>query len=120
MVLKVKLNPEQRDIEVQITCPAKNKIVDRIVSLIKSVDTQIECYSDDIIKLVNVSDIFYIESVDGKTIVCCEKERYLVKGRLYQVYEKLKDNGFVQISKYCIVNINKLDSFKPLDNNRYA
>ena len=118
MIIKVQQNPAQRDIEVLITCPARNKTVDRIVSFIESVDIQIECHSDDSIKRVNVSDIYYIESVDGKTIVCCEKEKYLVKSRLYQIYEKLKNNGFIQISKYCILNINKLDKFKPLDNNR--
>jgi len=118
MTIKIVPNPAHKDIEVLITCPVKNKTVDRIVSLIKSVDTQIGCYSDDGIKLVNVSDIYYVESVDGKTIVCCEKEKYLVKNRLYQIYEKLRDNGFIQISKYCVVNINKLDRFKPLDNNR--
>jgi len=118
MILKIEQNPTYGDIEVLITCPVKNKIVERIVSLIKSVDTQIECYSDDSIKLVNVSDIYYIESVDGKTVVCCEKDNYFVKSRLYQIYEKLRDNGFIQISKYCILNINKLDKFRPLDNNR--
>jgi DNA-binding LytR/AlgR family response regulator len=118
MILKIEQNPAQEDIEVLITCPVKNKMVERIASFIKSVDTQIECYSDDIVKLVNVSDIYYIESVDGKTVVCCEKEKYIVKSRLYQIYEKLRDNGFIQISKYCVLNINKLDKFKPLDNNR--
>jgi DNA-binding LytR/AlgR family response regulator len=118
MILKIEQNPTYGDIEVLITCPVKNKTVERIVSLIKSVDTQIECYSDDSIKLVNVSDIYYIESVDGKTVVCCEKENYFVKSRLYQIYEKLRDNGFIQISKYCVLNINKLDKFRPLDNNR--
>jgi DNA-binding LytR/AlgR family response regulator len=118
MIIKIIKNPGQRDIEILITCHEKNKTVDRIVSLIESVDTRIECYSDDSIKHVNVSDIYYIESVDGKTLVCCEKKKYLVKSRLYQVYEKLKNNGFMQISKYCILNINKLDKFKPLDNNR--
>ena len=118
MILKIEQNQAQEDIEVLITYPVKNKTVERIVSLIKSVDTQIECYSDDIVKLINVSDIYYIESVDGKTIVCCEKENYLVKSRLYQIYEKIKDNGFIQISKYCVLNINKLDKFRPLDNNR--
>jgi len=97
MILKIEQNPTYGDIEVLITCPVKNKTVERIVSLIKSVDTQIECYSDDITKLVNVSDIYYIESVDGKTVVCCEKENYFIKSRLYQIYEKLRDNGFIQV-----------------------
>ena len=107
-----------KDIKVSIIYPVKNKTVERIVSLLKSVDAQIECYSDDVVKPVNVSDIFYIESVDGKTVVCCEKEKYIVKNRLYQIYEKLRDNGFIQISKYCVLNINKLEKFRPLDNYR--
>jgi len=118
VIIKLEQNKAQNDIEIAITYPVKNKILERIVSLIKSVDAQIECYSDDSVKPVNVSDIHYIESVDGKTIVCCENENYLNKSRLYQIYEKLKDNGFIQISKYCVLNINKLDKFRPLENNR--
>jgi len=118
MIINLEQNDLQKDIEISIKYPVKSRIVERIVSFIKSVDMQIECYSDDIVKLVNVSDIYYIESIDGKTIVCCEKEKYLVKSRLYQIYEKLMDNGFIQISKYCILNINRLDKFRPLDNNR--
>jgi DNA-binding LytR/AlgR family response regulator len=117
MVLKLEQNTAQNDIEILITYPVKNKIVERVVSLIKSVDTQIECYSDDIVKLVNVSDIYYIESVDGKTIVFCEKGNYQIRKRLYQVYDELADNGFIQISKYCIMNINKLEEIKPLANS---
>ena len=118
MIINLEQNPSQKDIEISITYPVKNKIVERIVSFVKSVDTQIECYSDGGVKLVNATDIYYIESVDGKTVACCEKESYFVKSRLYQIYEKLKDNGFIQVSKYCILNINKLDKFRPLDNNR--
>jgi len=40
---------------------------------------QIECYSDNSVKMVNISDIYYIESVDGKTIACCEKKVILSK-----------------------------------------
>jgi len=118
MIINLEQNPSQKDIEISITYPVKNKIVERIVSFVKSVDTQIECYSDGGVKLVNATDIYYIESVDGKTVACCEKESYFVKSRLYQIYEKLKDNGFIQVSKQCILNINKLDKFRPLDNNR--
>jgi len=118
MIINLEQNPSKKDIEISITYPVKNKIVERIVSFVKSVDTQIECHSDDGVKLINATDIYYIESVDGKTVACCEKENYFVKSRLYQIYEKLKDNGFIQVSKYCILNINKLDKFRPLDNNR--
>jgi DNA-binding LytR/AlgR family response regulator len=118
MLIKIDEDTKHKDIEVLITCPEKNNMVNRIVSLIESVDMHIECYNDDITKMINVSAIYYIESVDGKTFVFCKKEKYLVRNRLYQIYEKLKDKGFIQISKYCVVNINKLEKFKPIANYR--
>jgi len=117
MILRLNQNTAQKDIEISISYPVKNKTVERIVSLIKSVDKQIECFSDDGKNWVNVSDIYYIESVDKKTIAFCEKENYQIRKRLYQVYEELADNGFVQISKYCILNINKLEKITPLLNS---
>jgi len=117
MILKLEQQPSHREIEIIIKYPIKNKAVERIVSLIKSVDTQIECYSDDIVKLVNVSDIYYIESIDKKTVIFCENGNYQVKSRLYQIYDRLADNGFVQISKYCVLNINKLEKIKSLANS---
>jgi DNA-binding LytR/AlgR family response regulator len=117
MLLKLEENTAQKDIEISISYPQRNKTVDRIVSLIKSLDRQMECYSDDSIKWVNVSDIYYIESIDKRTIVFCEKGNYQVRKRLYQVYEELADNGFVQISKFCILNVNKLVEIKQLLNS---
>jgi len=117
MIIKLIKNLSQKDIEVSISYPVKNQTVKRIVSLIRSVDKQIECYSDDCIKCINVSEIFYVESIDKKTVVFCEKENYQVRKRLYQVLEELADNGFVQISKYCVLNTNKLERIKPLVNS---
>jgi DNA-binding LytR/AlgR family response regulator len=118
MVLKLEQNEAQNEIEILIKYPEKNKTIDDIISYLKTIDTQIECYSKDSIKQVNVSDIYYIESKNKVAVVFCEKESYQTKFRLYQLDEKLSDKGFVQISKYCILNINKVDKFKPLFNSR--
>jgi DNA-binding LytR/AlgR family response regulator len=118
MLLKLEQNTAQNDIEIVIKYPAENKTLYDIVSFLKTFDTQIECYSKNNIKRVNVSDIYYIESRDKIAVVFCEKESYQTSFRLYQLNERLKDKGFVQISKYCILNINKLDKFKPLLNSR--
>ena len=117
MILKLKQNKAQNDIEILITYPEKNKTIERIVSLLKTVGLQIECFSEDRTKLINVSDIYYIESIDKKTVVFCDNDNFYVKSRLYQIYEKLKSNGFVQISKYCILNINKLEEIRSLANS---
>ena len=118
MVLKLEQNEAQNEIEILIKYPVKNRTIDEIVSYLKAYDTQIECYSKENIKQVNVSDIYFIESKNKVAVVFCEKESYQTKFRLYQLDEKLSDKGFVQISKYCILNINKVDKFKPLFNSR--
>ena len=118
MILKLEQNETQKDIEITIKYPAKDKKIDDIVSFLKTYDTRIECNSKNGIKRVNVSDIYYIESREKQAVVFCEKESHQTNFRLYQLNEKLSDKGFVQISKYCVVNINKVDKFKPLLNSR--
>jgi DNA-binding LytR/AlgR family response regulator len=118
MILKLEQDEAQNDIEITIKYTAENKTIDDIVSFLKTFDTQIDCYSKNSIKKVNASDIYYIESRDKSAVVFCEKDSYQTGFRLYQFKEKLKDRGFVQVSKYCILNIKKLDKFKPLLNSR--
>ena len=118
MIIKLEQNESADEIEVKITYKAEDKTVDRILSLLKTLDDKIECYIDNRLKLINVSDIYYIESLDNKTLVFCEKNKYQTKLRLYQLIEKLFGSGFIQISKYCIMNTNKLDSVRPLFNSR--
>lgn len=118
MILKLTQDKTQKDIEVAIIYPEKNKTVEHLVSFVNSLDTKIEGYINDNIKQINVSDIYYIESIDKITVAYCEKENYRTKYRLFQIYEKLTGLGFVQISKYCLLNINKLDIIKPLTNRR--
>ncbi|MCL2800506.1 MAG: LytTR family transcriptional regulator DNA-binding domain-containing protein [Treponema sp.] len=117
MLIKLKQDMAKKDIEVTIEYPVKDKTVDRIISLVKSADVQIECYLDDSTKLINVSEIYHVESIDKKTVIFDEKQSYYSKNRLYQLYEKLRNKGFVQISKYCIVNINKLERITPMANS---
>ena len=117
MVLKLKQDLSQTDIEISIIYPEKNRKIKRIVSFINSIDSEIECNFNNSTKLLNVSNIYYIESYDNNTIIFCQNENYNIKDRLYQVYNKLTDKGFAQISKYCIVNVNKLEKFTFMPNS---
>lgn len=118
--MKVKVEQDQSctEIEVVVRYAEKNKRIDRIVSLLQSVDMQIRCDIDNAEKMINVADVYYIESVEKRTFVYLEKSVYHTDFRLYQLIHKLKEYGFVQISKSCILNINFLDSIKPLLNSR--
>jgi DNA-binding LytR/AlgR family response regulator len=118
MIVKLEENLTQEDIEVLIKYARMNHTVNRLVSLIKSVDSTVKCNSDQRELWVNVSDIYYIESVDKKTFVYCDKSVYGTEYRLYQLMDELEFSGFVQISKSCLININVLESLRPLMNSR--
>ena len=118
MIMNLEQNPSQNDIEVSIRYPVMDRTVKRIVSFLRAVDTQIECGLNDGVRTINIFDICHIESLDKVAVIHCEKEKLKTGLRLYQLNEKLKGKGFVQISKHCILNINKLDRIKPLFNSR--
>jgi len=118
MILKIEQDISLIDFEIIVKYPLMNKTIEKIISYIKATDTQIKCRSKESIKRINVSDIYYVESKDKKTEIFCEDESYETDFRLYQLYEKLSSLGFVQISKYCVLNMNKVDKFKPLLNSR--
>ncbi|GBU28235.1 hypothetical protein R84B8_01793 [Treponema sp. R8-4-B8] len=118
MFLKLEERKTHKDIEVSIIYPEKNKTVERLVSFINSLSIKIEGHTENSIKQINAPDIYYIESEDKIAVIYCDNEYYKTKYRLYQISEKLNGLGFVQISKYCLININKLDKIIPLSNRR--
>jgi len=119
-VMKIKTEQDLScgEIEVTIKYPQKSRQVNRIIDLLQSVDMQIKCDNENAERMINVSDIYYIESVDKKTFVYLEKSVYHTDFRLYQLKSRLQGHGFVQISKSCILNINALESIRPLFNSR--
>ena len=98
--------------------PEQNRNIERIFSLIKSINTQIDCYSGENKKSINVSDIFYIEDINKKTVVYCENEKYETDTDFLKLYEKLSGSGFVKINNLCILNINKLEKISLLKNSK--
>ena len=118
MIIKLIQDLSIDGVEVHIRYAEKNKDVEHITSLLQSVNTRIKCSFEGSEKYVNVSDIYYFESVDKMTFVYCEQEVYRTEFRLYQIVEDFSHLGFVQISKSCVLNINVLDSVTPLFNSR--
>ena len=118
MKIKTEQDLSCSEIEITIKYPKKNRQVNRIVDFLQSFDMQIKCDNDNTERMVDIKDIHYIESVEKKTFVYLEKAVYHTDFRLYQLKDKLQKYGFVQISKSCVLNINALESIKPLFNSR--
>lgn len=118
MIIKLEQDLSCADMEVIIKYGKDKDDIQRIVKLLKSIDMRIKCDNNGTERMVNASDIYYIESVDKQTFVYLEKEVYRTDFRLYQLIEQLKKYGFVRISKSCVLNIHYMDSIKPIFNSR--
>lgn len=118
MKIKTERDLSCEDIEITIKYSQKDKRLTRIIDYLQSYDSQIKCSVDDTEQMINISDVYYIESVDKKTFVYLEKEVYHIDLRLYQLKEKLQNFGFVRISKSCLLNINVMKNIRPLFNSR--
>lgn len=112
MIIKIEQDLSCDEIEVTVKYGKEEENLRRIVKLLKSVDMQIKCDKDGTARMVNASDIYYIESVDKQTFVYLEREVYYTDLRLYQLIEQLTKYGFVQM------NVHYMDSIKPLFNSR--
>lgn len=118
MIMRIEENVSQKELEVLIKCAQKNHKVERLLELIRSVDKTVTCRTETSMCWMSASDIYYIESVDKKTFIYGEKLVYCTDLRLYQLIEELSDAGFVQVSKSCMINLQMLDSIRPLFNSR--
>lgn len=118
MIIKLENEKERTELEVLIRYNEKLHKVKKIEQMLRSVDCKIPCNKEKKEFWVAGADIYYIESVDKHSFVYCENEVYETELRLYQLEEELAAFGFVRISKSCLVNIQVLQSIKPLLNSR--
>lgn len=118
MMLKTEQDKTCNDIEVYVRYAELDSRTERIISLIRSFDKSIKCREKGAERFIGASEIYYIESVDKRTFVYTNDSFFQTEQRLYQLEQELAASGFVRVSKSCIVNINSLESIKPLFNSR--
>lgn len=66
MKLKEEHDPSCAEIEIAIRYAEKSSKVERIISYLQSVDRQLKCDIDDAEKMIDIADIYYIESVEKR------------------------------------------------------
>lgn len=96
--------------KIVIYAREKSDLIDKIKLVLGENTNEIFGFKNDEIVKLEYEDIFYITVVDGKVTAVCEKERYILKERLYAVEEKLP-KCFVKINQSCIANIRKTKKF---------
>lgn len=112
---------ERQDLEspeVQISYRELTEGVKRVADFVNSVDRTVCCKKKNEEYIIPVSEIYYVESVDKKSFVYCEKEVYQSNSKLYELEKLLSQSGFIRVSKSTILNIEKLIGVKAIVNSR--
>ncbi len=112
---------ERQDLEVpEVTIGYREMTasVQRVSEYVRNVERTILCKQDNEEYSILINDIFYLESVDKKVFVYCEKEVYRSNYKLYELEEMLSQAGFVRVSKSVILNVEKLTGIKTLVNSK--
>lgn len=105
---------------VLIRCREITEEVREIATFIKSRQGSISGISDSGICEIAVTDVCYIESVDGKTFLYTGDSVYETSYRIYELEEMLKSKHFLRISKPMLVNLMKIRSIQPALNGRFT
>ncbi len=70
--------------------------------------------------IYDANKIIYFESSSGKTYAYTEANKYEVKEKLYEIIERFKSKGFIQINKSTVVNIHYIKSISAEFSGNYC
>lgn len=119
MKIKVQEDAIENDIEVVIHCQQYDERVKKIIDQLGYVQKRLNCRKDKELCSIFLSDIFYIETIDEKTFIYALDDIYESHEKLYMLEERLSHDGFIRISKSCLMNLDTLKSVRALLNGKY-
>ena len=96
--------------KIVIYAKKETSLIEKIKQLAENSEKDLLGYTRDEIVRLNPADIYYISVIGGKVYAVCEKNKYLLKKRLYLLEEKLPES-FVKINQSCLANIKKTERF---------
>lgn len=112
--------PREKEEKVLIQCYEVNTEVKEIARFAKTSGEGIDVYDSQGLRMVALSDIYYVEAVDNHVFVYLQKNVFEIKMRLYEFEQLYSDRQFMRCSKAVIVNLMKIQSLKPALNGRFT
>lgn len=114
MKVDIHIDRSVEEIKVLITAQEQNQKVDSLYEHIVEFDKKrtetLTAYRNDIVKIVNVTDIFRIYTGNQKVYIQTNKGEYVIRYRLYELDETLDKKQFLRISNAHLDYNSKLSS----------
>ena len=113
-----KIGAEGRE-QVLIRCFAVTEEVREIEAFVKSRQGRLSGVRDERRYELALPDVYYIESVDGKTFLYTREQVYESSYRIYELEDLLRANAFLRVSKSTLLNLMKIRAIRPALNGRF-
>lgn len=119
MKLTIHHDRELTETEIIINCSGVDPRINELIRYIRQYSFSLSLMdSEKRFHQIPLEQVYYIESVDGKTYVYDEKDVYQSKETLQALEDSLVHTPFVRISKSCLLNTTCLKYVKPIVNHR--
>lgn len=120
MIINISQIPKDEKERLEIYCHTIGNEITEIVRFVKSRQGQLTGIIEGTQYEIPISDVFYIEGVDNKVFIYCEKQVYETRQKLYELEEALKEKHFLRVSKSVLLNLMKIESIKSSLNGRFT
>lgn len=95
-----------------------SKVKDMLDLIVQGESVYITGYNQYGQKRVECRDIQYIKSEQDDVYAILQNIKLIVKMKLYELEELLAKKQFIRVSKYCLVNIGKINYIRALLNSK--
>ena len=109
MKLKIFIDKDHEE-EVIVYTRRRTELVSAIEKLVNQSDISLTGFSENEAVPLTADEVFCFISENGKVYAVTEKEKLLIRQRLYQLEENLSEN-FLKINQSCLANVKKIARF---------
>lgn len=112
MQIEIKIDSSFTEPKIIVMTSSMTEDVQNIIKKLSEASPKIISGSkDEKLEILDQTDLIHIYANSGKVLAVTDKGEYIIRLRLYELEERLKDSQFVRISNSEIINLNKVKSF---------
>ena len=112
MKIAINIEPSASETSLLVTCKELTPQIEKLLAAIRILDKQITAKKEDVLYLIDLADVFYIEALERNTFIYTDKEVFDSQMKLYELESTLTQYGFIRVSKNTICSLRKIKSLK--------
>ncbi|MBO7565111.1 MAG: LytTR family transcriptional regulator DNA-binding domain-containing protein [Clostridiales bacterium] len=118
MKISININPDNPETEISLTCPSLTPEVEKLISMIRVMDSKLTVKKDGEVFLLDLGEILYLETMERKCFVYTDKTVYETDAKMYELEQQLAASGFFRVSKSTLLQLKHIKSLRADLNHR--